>query len=24
VRKPGIAPAGLTVEYSAATAVRET
>jgi dihydroneopterin aldolase len=23
VRKPGIAPAGLTVEYSAATAVRE-
>jgi hypothetical protein len=24
VRKPGIAPAGLTVEYSAATAVRES
>jgi dihydroneopterin aldolase len=24
VRKPGIAPAGLAVEYSAATAVRET
>jgi dihydroneopterin aldolase len=24
VRKPGISPAGLTVEYSAATAVRET
>ena len=23
VRKPGIAPAGITVEYSAATAVRE-
>jgi 7,8-dihydroneopterin aldolase/epimerase/oxygenase len=24
VRKPGIAPSGLTVEYSAATAVRES
>jgi 7,8-dihydroneopterin aldolase/epimerase/oxygenase len=24
VRKPGIAPAGLTVEYSAATAIRES